>query len=271
MAGLNNIREAYEQVYAQMNEALDPEEMALRRELARDKKASKMAPSVATKYAGSEAQSARREDQRSRGRHIHGMADSYELEGDVVDEKHVKVMDSKGPDHRASNLGRVPKRRKPIPPKYKYSEGDFSPHDLSPGARRRRDERRQGVGGFSEARIDRPTKDDLEAVKGMPLSHKARMSANQKAIEDMKKTKAYADMVKAARKHFDEETISERELDPTETKEKERLVKGLKKSAKDFKARYGKRWKNVMYATATTQAQRSMDTAHSDRRYGVEP
>jgi len=40
-----------------------------------------------------------------------------------------------------------------------------------------------------EARIDRPTKDDLAAVKGMPLSHKERMSKNQQAIEDMKRMK----------------------------------------------------------------------------------
>lgn len=38
-------------------------------------------------------------------------------------------------------------------------------------------------------KIDKPTKDDLEAVKDMPLSHKARMAKNQKAIEDMKRMK----------------------------------------------------------------------------------
>jgi len=90
MAGLNHIREAYEQVYSQLDERMDPEERALRRELVKDKQASKMKPSVAAKYAGSEAQSAARADQRSRGKHIHGMTDSYEVEGDMVDEKFVK-------------------------------------------------------------------------------------------------------------------------------------------------------------------------------------
>jgi hypothetical protein len=42
---------------------------------------------------------------------------------------------------------------------------------------------------LDEAKIDNPTKDDLEAVKGMPLSHKERMSQNQKAIEDMRNMK----------------------------------------------------------------------------------
>jgi hypothetical protein len=40
-----------------------------------------------------------------------------------------------------------------------------------------------------EARIDRPTKDDLAAVKGMPLSHKERMSKNQQDIKDMERMK----------------------------------------------------------------------------------
>ena len=79
---------------------------------------------------------------------------SEQWANEILDEKHVKAMDTKGADHRASNLGKVPKRRKPTPDKYKHSEGDFSPRDLSPGARRRRDERRQGVGGFSEAKVD---------------------------------------------------------------------------------------------------------------------
>ena len=51
-----------------------------------------------------------------------------------------------------------------------------------------------------------------------------------------------------------EETIEERSLTKGEEKEKEKYVKGMKKSAKDFKARYGERAKEVMYATATKMA-----------------
>lgn len=196
MAGLNHIREAYEQVYAQMDEALSPEEREERRAAVRDKMASRMPAKVAQRYASSEAQSAAREDKKSKGKHIHGMADSYEVEGELVDE----------------------------------------------------------------------AKDDSYLETNM----KKRQSNNEKAIADMKKTKGYADMVKAARKHFEEVELTERELDPTETREKERLVKGLKKSAKDFKSRYGKRAKSVMYATATKMAKERMDTSKSDRRYGVE-
>lgn len=50
--------------------------------------------------------------------------------------------------------------------------------------------------------------------------------------------------------------IDERELTKGETAEKERIVKGMKKSLKGFKARYGERAKEVMYATATKAAKK---------------
>ena len=45
--------------------------------------------------------------------------------------------------------------------------------------------------------------------------------------------------------------IDERKLSKGEKKEKERVVKGMKKSKKDFKKRYGDDAESVMYATAT--------------------
>lgn len=50
------------------------------------------------------------------------------------------------------------------------------------------------------------------------------------------------------------EQVTEREMTKGETAEKERIVKGMKKSLSGFKARYGDRANNVMYATATKQA-----------------
>ena len=51
-----------------------------------------------------------------------------------------------------------------------------------------------------------------------------------------------------------ESMLSERELTKPETKEKERIVKGMKKNKDDFKDRYGKDAEAVMYATATKNA-----------------
>lgn len=48
--------------------------------------------------------------------------------------------------------------------------------------------------------------------------------------------------------------IDERTLTGSETAEKERIVKGMKKSLAGFKSRYGDRAKSVMYATATKAA-----------------
>ena len=52
----------------------------------------------------------------------------------------------------------------------------------------------------------------------------------------------------------EEEELDEVKLSKPETKEKERLVKGMKKSEKDFQKRYPGRGKEVMYATATKMA-----------------
>ena len=52
------------------------------------------------------------------------------------------------------------------------------------------------------------------------------------------------------------EQLDERELTKGETKEKERIVKGMKKSLSGFKQRYGDRAKSVMYATATKAAKK---------------
>lgn len=46
-------------------------------------------------------------------------------------------------------------------------------------------------------------------------------------------------------------SLNERKLSKGEEKEKEKIVKGMKKSKKDFKQRYGDDAESVMYATAT--------------------
>ena len=67
-----------------------------------------------------------------------------------------------------------------------------------------------------------------------------------------------------------QEKVEEKVLDKFETGEKERIVKGMKKDTKGFKKRYGDKWKNVMYATATKKAKEAGDTSKSDKRYAVE-
>jgi hypothetical protein len=50
------------------------------------------------------------------------------------------------------------------------------------------------------------------------------------------------------------EQVEERQMTEPEMKEREKIVKGMKKGIAGFKQRYGERAKSVMYATATKQA-----------------
>jgi len=49
-------------------------------------------------------------------------------------------------------------------------------------------------------------------------------------------------------------TINEKKMTAGEKKKREKIVKGMKKSLPYMKKKYGKRAKDVMYATATKQA-----------------
>ena len=55
-------------------------------------------------------------------------------------------------------------------------------------------------------------------------------------------------------KDYFNKPVEERELSKDEDKEKERIVKGMKKNKSDFKKRYGDNADAVMYATATKMA-----------------
>jgi hypothetical protein len=57
---------------------------------------------------------------------------------------------------------------------------------------------------------------------------------------------------------LEQSKVLERPLSKGEEKDKEKYVKGMKKNAKDFKKRYGKDAKAVMYATATKMAKESI-------------
>ena len=84
-------------------------------------------------------------------------------------------------------------------------------------------------------------------------------------MKDYKGSSSYQKMMAK-----EEVEVQERTLDTFEKGEKERIVKGMKKDTKDLKKRYGKKWKNVMYATATKKAKEEGDTTKSDKRYAYE-
>ena len=62
----------------------------------------------------------------------------------------------------------------------------------------------------------------------------------------------------------EETNVQERTLSTGEMKKREDIVKGMKKGLKDFKSRYGKDAKSVMYATATKLAKEETDVENFD-------
>jgi hypothetical protein len=66
---------------------------------------------------------------------------------------------------------------------------------------------------------------------------------------------------------FDIEQIDEKEMSPAQAKKKEEIVMSMKDKTKEFKAKYGKRWKDVMYATATKMAMKEESEDHWDAGY----
>jgi hypothetical protein len=64
----------------------------------------------------------------------------------------------------------------------------------------------------------------------------------------------------------EEVELDEKTLTPAESKKKEEIVKSMKKGSKGFKERYGKRAKEVMYATATKQAKKVAEETVSESK-----
>lgn len=109
--------------------------------------------------------------------------------------------------------------------------------------------------------IDRLTKEDTvdEAMRS-GFTHRDAAEAQARRKRTLANNPNIAAEVERRRKAVEaaknqkKQSVQERELSPGETAEKERIVKGMKKSLAGFKARYGDRAKSVMYATATKSA-----------------
>jgi hypothetical protein len=101
--------------------------------------------------------------------------------------------------------------------------------------------------------------------RGTPRPGQDKLSSNLTS-DTMRKTKSgmlnKQDLAKKKREIKDRMSedieqiteIEERKMSDAEMDKREHIVKGMKKKLGDFRARYGKRAKDVMYATATKQA-----------------
>lgn len=61
--------------------------------------------------------------------------------------------------------------------------------------------------------------------------------------------------------------LDEKKMTPAEMAKREKIVKSMKPGFAGFKERYGKRAKEVMYATATKQAMKSEEVVAEDQHY----
>ena len=77
---------------------------------------------------------------------------------------------------------------------------------------------------------------------------------NQFTAKNTKKDKSKISGYKAGEDETVYEGMDEATLTDLENKRKEHIVSGMKKSEADLKARYGDKWKSLMYATATKNA-----------------
>lgn len=97
-------------------------------------------------------------------------------------------------------------------------------------------------------------KEEIQKV----LLEEKELTAKQKKLAAMypPKDKITRGDIIAAAKGKKKEKLDEEEMTKSEEEKKEKIVKGMKGSAKDFEKRYPGRGKDVMYATATKMAQK---------------
>ena len=99
-----------------------------------------------------------------------------------------------------------------------------------------------------DVEVDEETYDEFfaKAMKKFGISSPA-------DLKDEKKKKEFFNYVDKNYKAKDE-SVEEEEMSDAEMKQREKIVKGLKKSKKEFEDRYGEKAMDVMYATATKMA-----------------
>ena len=83
---------------------------------------------------------------------------------------------------------------------------------------------------------------------------------------DNKVSLAQGDMAASVVSFAKEEVVVEREMTPAEKAKREEIVLSLKKKEKEFKERYGDKWKEVMYATATKMAMGEQEEPKSKKK-----
>ena len=100
-----------------------------------------------------------------------------------------------------------------------------------------------------------PSKKDLKGIKApskKELKHVGENTFAAKLLNHITENKA-----SGATETFTDNNLGEEDMTDKQMKKREKIVLSMKKGEAGFKQRYGKNWKNVMYATATKQAMKA--------------
>jgi hypothetical protein len=258
----------FQELYVSMYEARDDDAREMRRLAAAERRAGnsdRMDAKTASKYAGSEAKSAEREDKKSKGKHIHGYAIG---ESAVGDRARNAVADQRIDDaqrNTQSSVDKLGKREKVTragahiaAKKAEATARNMHPKPGTTGAYRTE----SAVPGKPAEKLGAVTsipKDEQDAARQRTLAKAAAMRAKKGITKE--------ELELELRAH-----LRERALDKSETKEKESVYKAIKPSklAKSYPEKSPKELKSLRYAISTSQAKKNMDTSRSDKRYGVE-
>ncbi len=123
---------------------------------------------------------------------------------------------------------------------------DEDEHEAPSDAKKAKDKRDEKMGKKEPVEIDPELKEALDK------------DDEPKVKEIIKKLKG-ASAAHAGQAKDLEKAMSEAEMTDAQMKKREEIVKELKKKEDEFKERYGDRYKEVMYATATKMAMKSVD------------
>jgi hypothetical protein len=100
-----------------------------------------------------------------------------------------------------------------------------------------------------------PSKKDLKGIKAPSKKELKQVGENTfaaKLLNHITENKAAH-----PQEVFTDNNLGEEEMTDKQMKKREKIVLSMKKGEAGFKQRYGKNWKNVMYATATKQAMKA--------------
>jgi hypothetical protein len=116
------------------------------------------------------------------------------------------------------------------------------------------EEKKMDPVGKADADID----NDGDVDKSDEYLHNRRKAIKKamKKDDDMEEKKSMKEKLQTQK-----EAIVEREMTDAEKKKREEIVLAMKDKKDDLKKRYGSRWKDVMYATATKQAMEQAEKA----------